>query len=334
MTAMEAALTSARTDRASAQQLLGPLTGGCRTLDGFEQRRSYLSRPCARMATTNGHVALCDSCVAQRQSALGREDEATASREQATEIWRRLARMNPSRYLSQLERELFLTATASGTKAPSPAALARLEEAVEVCRQLFAVEPECGLRPADSEILLSKWYAESGGAEDSLKVLRSGMVTRRSVAAGKPSTFLDTLAPQLVMPARQEAALGHVGEALQTYQDACAIFARTEAPSREPELVARAQTLESEAKDHAGVGRETRPSPKRAERSSSQGWGRGDRAWLRAHAGASVVRDWCESDAVALRPAPWGRIGGPMTESVAAPRSHRCPCRRRRTSLR
>ncbi|MEU2026809.1 serine protease [Streptomyces sp. NPDC016469] len=194
--------------------------------------------------------------VAQRQSALGREDEATATREQSTAIWRRLARMNPSRYLSQLERKLFLTATALGTKAPSPAALARLEEAVDVCRRLCAVQPEYGQRLADSEILLSKWYAESGRAEDSLKVLRSAMVMRRSVAADKPSTFLDILAPQLVMLARQEAALGHVGEALQTYQDACAIFTRTEAPSREPELVARAQTLESEAKDHAGAGRE------------------------------------------------------------------------------
>jgi hypothetical protein len=43
MTAMEAALTSARTDPASARQLLGLLTGGCRTLDSFEQERSYLS---------------------------------------------------------------------------------------------------------------------------------------------------------------------------------------------------------------------------------------------------------------------------------------------------
>jgi hypothetical protein len=40
MTAMEAALTSARTDPASAGQLLGLLTGGCRTLDSFEQERS------------------------------------------------------------------------------------------------------------------------------------------------------------------------------------------------------------------------------------------------------------------------------------------------------
>ncbi|MFE2738683.1 hypothetical protein [Streptomyces sp. NPDC059349] len=43
MTAMEAALTSARTDPASARQLLGLLTGGCRTLVSFEQERSYLS---------------------------------------------------------------------------------------------------------------------------------------------------------------------------------------------------------------------------------------------------------------------------------------------------
>lgn len=43
MNAMDEALTSARTDPASARQLLGLLTGGCRTLDGFEQERSYLS---------------------------------------------------------------------------------------------------------------------------------------------------------------------------------------------------------------------------------------------------------------------------------------------------
>lgn len=42
MTAMEEALTLARTDPATARQLLGLLTGGCRTLDGFERERSYL----------------------------------------------------------------------------------------------------------------------------------------------------------------------------------------------------------------------------------------------------------------------------------------------------
>ncbi|WSB52283.1 trypsin-like peptidase domain-containing protein (plasmid) [Streptomyces cellulosae] len=194
--------------------------------------------------------------VARHQSALGRENEATASREQATEIWRRLARMNPLRYLPQLERELFFAATASGTRAPSPAALASLEQAVEICRQLFAVDPKYGLRLADSETMLSNWYAETGRADESLNVLRSAMVTRQQLAAGKPASFLDTLAPHLVMVARQEAGLGYVREALQTYQEACATFARTEAASREPELVARAQALESKAKDHVEAGRE------------------------------------------------------------------------------
>ncbi|MCX4529831.1 tetratricopeptide repeat-containing serine protease family protein [Streptomyces sp. NBC_01551] len=240
---------------------LATVLDGCGDGEGAlraSQQASQVARELADARPDGNLSVLADRLVdvARRQSALGREDEATASREQATEIWRRLARMNPSGYLSQLERGLFLTATASGTKAPSPAALARLEEAVEVCRRLCAVKPQLRLRLADSEILLSKWYAEGGRAEDSLEVLRSAMVTRRGVAAGKPSTFLDLLAPQLVMLARQEAALGHVSEALQTYQDACAIFARTEAPSREPELVARAQTLESEAKDHADAGRE------------------------------------------------------------------------------
>lgn len=42
MTAMEEALTLARTDQDTARQLLALLTGGCRTLDRFEQERSYL----------------------------------------------------------------------------------------------------------------------------------------------------------------------------------------------------------------------------------------------------------------------------------------------------
>lgn len=42
MTAMEEALTLARTDQDTARQLLTLLTAGCHTLDGFEQERSYL----------------------------------------------------------------------------------------------------------------------------------------------------------------------------------------------------------------------------------------------------------------------------------------------------
>ncbi|MFI0715088.1 hypothetical protein ACH4SK_31580 [Streptomyces inhibens] len=42
MAAIEEAFTSARTDPAAARQLLGLLTGGCRTLAAFEQERSYL----------------------------------------------------------------------------------------------------------------------------------------------------------------------------------------------------------------------------------------------------------------------------------------------------
>ncbi|MDA5284450.1 hypothetical protein [Streptomyces sp. Isolate_45] len=42
MTAMEEALTLARIDQDTARQLLTLLTAGCRTLDRFEQERSYL----------------------------------------------------------------------------------------------------------------------------------------------------------------------------------------------------------------------------------------------------------------------------------------------------
>ncbi|MEU0368788.1 tetratricopeptide repeat-containing serine protease family protein [Streptomyces sp. NPDC006283] len=201
-------------------------------------------------------LAECLMAVARRWTVLGREDEASSSREQAVEIWRRLARMNPSRYRPRLERELFLSASSSGTKAPSPAALARLEEAVEVCRQLYATESKYGLRLADSETMLSKWYAETGRGDDALRVLRSAMVTRRQLADEKPASSLEIYATNLVRLARQEAGLGHVREALQTYQEACATFARTKAAAREPELVARAQAMESEAKEHVGTGRE------------------------------------------------------------------------------
>lgn len=43
MTAFEEALTMARTDPPTARHLLGLLSGGCRTLDDFEQERSYLT---------------------------------------------------------------------------------------------------------------------------------------------------------------------------------------------------------------------------------------------------------------------------------------------------
>lgn len=42
MDSWEEALTQARTDPATARQLLGLLTGGCRTLDGFEKERASL----------------------------------------------------------------------------------------------------------------------------------------------------------------------------------------------------------------------------------------------------------------------------------------------------
>lgn len=42
MAAWEEALTQARTDPATARQLLGLLAGGCRTLDGFEKERASL----------------------------------------------------------------------------------------------------------------------------------------------------------------------------------------------------------------------------------------------------------------------------------------------------
>ncbi|MET7300163.1 hypothetical protein [Embleya sp. NPDC005575] len=42
MSAWEEALASARTDPATARQLLGLLTGGCHTLDGFEKERASL----------------------------------------------------------------------------------------------------------------------------------------------------------------------------------------------------------------------------------------------------------------------------------------------------
>lgn len=193
--------------------------------------------------------------VARRQSALGREDKATDSREEATQIRWRLARMNPDRFLEQLERGLFKDATEAGAKGCTPAALARLEEAVEVCRQLCAAQPGYSLRLAESETLLSKWYSESDRAEDSLRILRSAMARRRALADERPSTFLDMLATQVASLAGQEAALGHVGDALQTYRDACGMFARTAASSREPELAGRAQALESEAREHADAGR-------------------------------------------------------------------------------
>ncbi|MFB7114805.1 tetratricopeptide repeat protein [Streptomyces sp. NPDC056291] len=194
--------------------------------------------------------------VTRRLAALGREDEATISHDQAVKTWRRLARMNPSRYLPHLERELFLFATTSGIKAPSATALTRLEQAVEVCRQLCAMDPEYGLRLADSLTMLSKWYADAGRAEDALKVLRSAMDTRRQLAAGRPTSFLETYTTNLVMLARQEAGLGYVREALRAYQEACASFARTEAAAREPERVARARALEAEAGNHVEADRD------------------------------------------------------------------------------
>lgn len=240
---------------------LATVLDGCGDADGAlkaSQQASQVARDLAD-ARPDGNLSMLAEClvdVARRCTALGREDEATTSREQATEIRRRLARMNPSRYLPHLERELFFSATASGTRAPSPAALARLEEAVKVCRQLYAADPEYGLRLADSQTLLSKWYAETGRADDSLKVLRSTVVTRRQLADGKPASFLDSYATNLVMLARHEAGLGYVREALQTYQEACATYARTPAAAREPELAARAQALGSEAKVHVEAGRE------------------------------------------------------------------------------
>jgi len=56
MSAWEEALASARTDPATARQLLGLFTGGCHTLDSFEKERASLYEegipaeflPCAR----------------------------------------------------------------------------------------------------------------------------------------------------------------------------------------------------------------------------------------------------------------------------------------------
>jgi tetratricopeptide (TPR) repeat protein len=177
--------------------------------------------------------------LSARLGDLGRREEALAVSEEATDIFRKLARSRLPRYaLRRRLRQLTVRpdlATSLNTLSVRLADLGRREEALAASEEATDTYRELAIARAFRPDLamslrnLSNRLADLGRREDALAAIQEAVTIRRKLAAARPDAFrldlagaLNVLSSGLAALGRTEEALAAIQEATQTYRELAA----------------------------------------------------------------------------------------------------------------
>ena len=130
-------------------------------------------------------------------SALGREEDALTANQEATSIYRQLARDYPSAFRCDLASSLSNLSVYLGALGREEDALAASEEAVTIHRELAEVRPDDSLANALNN--LANGLGHLGRWEDALAAIEEAIMIRRELAAARPDDLRPDLAPSLHM---------------------------------------------------------------------------------------------------------------------------------------
>ncbi|MFI7028202.1 tetratricopeptide repeat protein [Microbispora rosea] len=155
-------------------------------------------------------------------SQIGRREEALATIEEATGLYRTLTATQPGAYLSALAMSLNNQSTCLADLGRREDALAAIEEAVGIRRTLASrpgADPELARSLNNQAIRLM----ELGRREEALAAIEEAAAIRRTLAETRPA-FLPDLAVSLINQSNCLAGVGRREDALAAIEEATALY--------------------------------------------------------------------------------------------------------------
>ncbi len=168
----------------------------------------------AKSPNLPGVAFLCQE-LAIIDSALGENERASEFLQQATDLFRELARRNPDDFLPSLALSLNNLGATLFARGLYYEAMTNTREAVEIARELAASNPQV-YRPvlATSLSNLSRGLSALGQQEEALKATQEAVDIYRQLASARPEVFRPYLAASLNNLGRDLSALDRWEEAL------------------------------------------------------------------------------------------------------------------------
>ena len=191
-----------------------------------------------------------------RLAGLGRREEALAAIEEATGLYRELARARPDAFAPDLARSLNNLSVQLADLGRREEALAAIEEAVTLRRELARARPDAfGPNLPGSLNNLSLRLAGLGRREEALAAIEEATGLYRELARARPDAFAPDLARSLNNLSLRLAGLGRREEALAASEEATGLYrelARARPDAFGPDL---AMSLNNLSLRLAGLGR-------------------------------------------------------------------------------
>ncbi|MDG4834798.1 tetratricopeptide repeat protein [Solwaraspora sp. WMMD1047] len=168
------------------------------------------------------------SCtLAIRLANTGRREQALAPAEEATGIYRRLAKVNPDAYLPDLAASLNNLGMILSVLGRREQALAPAEESTGIYRRLAKVNPDAHLpNLAASLHNLGMILSVLGRREQALAPAEEAVTIRRRLAEANPDAHLPNLATSLNNLGNRLSELGRREQALAPAEEATGIYRR------------------------------------------------------------------------------------------------------------
>ncbi|WP_436535536.1 hypothetical protein [Actinoplanes sp. HUAS TT8] len=149
---------------------------------------------------------------------------ALASSEESADLFRALARRNPSAYRAELLGALIVQAMARSDNGRPHAALPIIHEAVTMARELAEVNPAIFVPPLATALNdLSVIQAAAGDDAASLAPAEEALVLRRQLAARNPDLFLPALAGTLLNNGAALFSVGRLAEGVERLRESVAV---------------------------------------------------------------------------------------------------------------
>jgi hypothetical protein len=182
--------------------------------NGSEAREELLSQRARLMGES-----------ARMLSALGRREDALSTAQQATDLYRELARARPDAFLPDLAMSLNNLAKMLSDLGRREDALATAQQAVDLRRELARARPDAFLpNLAVSLNNLAKMLSDLGHREDALATAQQATDLYRELARARPDAFLPNLAMSLNNLAAMLSDLDSREDALATAQQAADLY--------------------------------------------------------------------------------------------------------------
>ena len=188
---------------------------------------TVLTRHHLARTTEPAEQALLHANHSWRLTNAGQHEAALAAAEEATSIYRRLAKANPAAYLPNLAGSLSDLGMILSRLGRRGGALAPAEEAVTIRRQLAQTDPATYLPNLATALNnLSNRLSELGRGGDALAPAEEAVTVRRQLAQTDPATYLPNLATALNNLGNRLSELGRRDEALPPAEEAVKIGRR------------------------------------------------------------------------------------------------------------